>query len=223
MLLLAFDTATPAITAAVHDGSTVVGIAEHDGAMAHGELLVPTIHAALRQAGAAISDVTDIAVGVGPGPFTGLRVGVVTALTLVDALGATAHGVCTLDILAGAVESGAVESRAVVDSGVVGSRREFIVASDARRREVYWARYGADGTRLEGPSVDKPAVVAGFGLPVVGRGAALYELDGGGLSAPTDPHAATLADLVVGGRVERWPLVPLYLRRPDAKPQVQLG
>ncbi|WP_293787555.1 tRNA (adenosine(37)-N6)-threonylcarbamoyltransferase complex dimerization subunit type 1 TsaB, partial [uncultured Aeromicrobium sp.] len=125
MLLLAFDTATPAITVAVHDGSDVIGAAEGRGATAHGELLAERIRWAVESAGVSMRDVTDIAVGVGPGPFTGLRVGVVTALTLGHTLNARTHGVCSLDTLA---------------AEVVGPE-EFLVATDARRKEVYWARY----------------------------------------------------------------------------------
>ena len=129
MLLLAFDTATPAITVAVHDGYDVVAAATGEGSMAHGELLAPAIHAAMADAGATMSDLTDVAVGVGPGPFTGLRVGVVTALTLGSTLGIATHGVCTLDILAADLAQ---------RSKVSG---EFLVATDARRKEVYWAHY----------------------------------------------------------------------------------
>lgn len=207
MLLLAFDTATPAITVAVHDGERVVGRAGAEGAMAHGELLAPAIRAAMDEAGAAMSDLTDVAVGVGPGPFTGLRVGVVTALTLGETLRLGTHGVCTLDVLA----AGSLDR----------FEGEFVVATDARRKEVYWARYGPDGRRLSGPDVDYPETVAALGLPAVGRGAQLYAdrlaWHGG---APLDPSAAVLADLVAAGRAEEVPLEPLYLRRPDATPQV---
>src|SRR5688500_7283783 len=151
MLLLAFDTATPAVTVAVHDGSDVVAQAAGEGALAHGELLAPAFHAAMADAGAAMSDLTDVAVGVGPGPFTGLRVGVVTALTLGSTLGITTHGVCTLDILAAEL--------AQRD----GPREEFLVATDARRKEVYWADYRlSDGAadRLDGRHVSYPVAVA---------------------------------------------------------------
>ncbi len=204
MLLLAFDTATAAITAAVHDGSSVIGEASASGAMAHGEQLAPTIRTAMKSAGAAMADLTDVAVGVGPGPFTGLRVGVVTALTLGSTLGLTTHGVCTLDVIA-----------ADVDSGV-----EFLVATDARRKEVYWARYAADGSRLDGPHVLAPADLADRfpGRPAFGPGATLYA---NVLDARGDllPRAAALADLVAGGGHVDLPLEPLYLRRPDAQPR----
>ena len=205
MLLLAFDTATPVITVAVHDGSRIVGEASGEGAMAHGELLAPAIRDAMAQAGAAMADLTDVAVGVGPGPFTGLRVGVVTALTLASTLRLTPHGVCSLDIVAADVQ---VEG-------------EFLVATDARRKEVYWARYGADHVRLDGPHVLKPADLAAQHpeLPVYGRGAQLYDSVLRAAGEGSDPRAAALAGLVVAGRAAELPLEPLYLRRPDAVPQ----
>jgi tRNA threonylcarbamoyl adenosine modification protein YeaZ len=205
VLLLAFDTATPVITVAVHDGSTVVGEASGEGAMAHGELLAPAIREAVAKAGATMADLTDVAVGVGPGPFTGLRVGVVTALTLGSTLGLVTHGVCSLDVVAADVQVGG----------------EFLVATDARRKEVYWARYGGDRVRLDGPHVLKPADLAALHpeLPAFGQGAELYD---GVLRAAGScgPRAAALAQLVVSGHAAELPLEPLYLRRPDAVPQV---
>lgn len=206
MLLLAFDTATPAITVAVHDGDRIVGEAAGQGAMAHGELLAPAIRDAVAQAGATMADLTDVAVGVGPGPFTGLRVGVVTALTLGSTLGLTTHGVCTLDIVA-------------ADTQVEG---EFLVATDARRKEVYWARYGADHVRLDGPHVATPADLARQhpNLPTYGRGGELYAEILRNAGEASDPRAAALARIVVAGTAQALPLEPLYLRRPDAVPQV---
>ena len=214
MLLLTFDTATPTITVAVHDGYDVVAASSGEGSMAHGELLAPAIHAALTDAGASMSDLTDIAVGVGPGPFTGLRVGVVTALTLGSTLGITTHGVCTLDILAADLAQRSKMSG------------EFLVATDARRKEVYWAHYwpsdrgGAE--RLDGPHVSYPADLAELhpGMPVQGRGATLYPDVLTVLDGPKDPSAGALASAVATGSVEELPLEPLYLRRPDATPLV---
>ena len=213
MLLLAFDTATPAVTVAVHDGSDVVAQAAGEGAMAHGELLAPAIHAAMADAGAAMSELTDVAVGVGPGPFTGLRVGVVSALTLGSTLGLTTHGVCSLDILAAEL----TQERAIDE--------EFLVATDARRKEVYWAHYRPSegrAERLDGPHVTYPADLAELhtGMPVVGRGAALYPEALAVLDGPLDPSAAALARAVVAASVRELPLEPLYLRRPDATPLV---
>jgi tRNA threonylcarbamoyl adenosine modification protein YeaZ len=213
MLLLAFDTATPAITVAVHDGSDIVAQASGEGSMAHGELLAPAIHAALTDAGAAMSDLTDVAVGVGPGPFTGLRVGVVTALTLGSTLGIATHGVCTLDILAAELAQGD------------GTQEEFLVATDARRKEVYWAHYRpATGRvdRVDGPHVSYPVDLAELhaGMPVLGRGATLHSDYLAALDGPLDPSAGALARAVVDGSVVELPLEPLYLRRPDATPLV---
>ncbi len=206
MLLLAFDTATPAITVALHDGSRVLATASGEGSMAHGEWLVPFISRTLDEAGAAMADLTDIAVGVGPGPFTGLRVGVVTALTLGSTLGIATHGVCSLDIIASQVESDV----------------DFIVATDARRKEVYWARYRADRHRVDGPAVLKPddLEIIHPRMPAYGRGAALYGDVLNAIDGPTDPEASALAAAVVAGSVEILPLEPLYLRRPDAVPSV---
>ncbi len=213
MLLLAFDTATPAITVAVHDGTDVVAAASGEGSMAHGELLAPAIRAALSDAGATMSDLTDVAVGVGPGPFTGLRVGVVTALTLGSTLGLATHGVCTLDILAAELAQRG------------GLSEEFLVATDARRKEVYWAHYRPNGhaaERLDGPHVSYPVDVAELhpGLRVLGRGATLYPDTLTVLNGPEDPSAAALASAVATGTVDELPLEPLYLRRPDATPLV---
>lgn len=207
MLLLAFDTATPVITVAIHDGTRTLASVFGEDAMAHGELLSPFIAQALSAAGVTTADLTDIAVGVGPGPFTGLRVGVVTALTLGSTLGLTTHGVCTLDIIAAGIESDA----------------EFLVATDARRKEVYWARYTAAGKRVEGPGVLKPQELSDRhpGITAYGRGAALYPDQLNHFGGHDDPEATWLATTVLAQNVEQLPLEPLYLRRPDAVPSVQ--
>lgn len=197
MLLLALDTATPAVTVAVTDGQGILGVERGEGATKHGELLGPAIESVLRQAGAAPADLTDVAVGVGPGPFTGLRVGIVTARTLAASLGLTAHGVCTLDIVAADVRLA----------------EPFIVATDARRKEVYWAEYDADGRRVGEPQVSKPHDLGP--LPVFGRGAQMYAEVLRYAEGPLDPDAATLADIVVSRTAVELPLEPLYLRRPD--------
>src|SRR3954447_25564975 len=156
-MLLALDSATNAVTAALHDGTTV--LAEHtvEDRLRHGELLAPVIDEVMRSAGVRPVDLTRIAVGVGPGPFTGLRIGLVTAGTMAMALGIDVVGVCTLDVLAAAVDIGG----------------PFLVATDARRKEVYWARYSASGRRVDGPRVDFPDTVASRG-PVAGNGPELY-------------------------------------------------
>lgn len=208
MLLLAFDTATPTVTVALHDGTSVIAEAQTGGAMAQGELLAPLISQVLAQGDVRPADLTDVAVGVGPGPFTGLRVGVVTALMLGHTLGLKTHGVCSLDPLGGAI------AEAKLTAG------DFIVATDARRKEIYWARFSPAGRRLAAPAVDKPAFVADLGFPVIGRGAELHREILDVVDGPLDPSATKLAELVVAGSVEILPLEPLYLRRPDATPQI---
>jgi tRNA threonylcarbamoyl adenosine modification protein YeaZ len=199
VLLLAFDTATPAVTVALRDESGVVAERTTVDARRHGELLAPGIAEVLSDAGRDCAELTAVAVGVGPGPFTGLRVGLVTARTLGDALGIPVYGVCTLDVLAYA-------------SGLEG---DYAVATDARRREVYWARY-FDRVRTAGPQVDRPGTVAAQldRLPVVGEGAALYPEEFPDGREPRLPSAAALAEWVAQGGPTLAPS-PLYLRRPD--------
>lgn len=204
------------------DGA-VLAVRTTDSGNHHVELLVPLAREVLAQAGVAVADVRAVAVGVGPGPFTGTRVGVVTALTLGAALGVPVTGVCSLDVLAlGAVRSGAV------GPGVGGTATEFLAVTDARRREVYWARYElvrdggvAEGVRrVDGPSVGHPAAVPRAGeLPSVGAGAVLYP-DVFSRVLPDGPHtpdAAVLAGAVTGSLLPPFPPEPLYLRRPDAR------
>ena len=199
-MLLAFDTATPHVTVALHDGDRVVAEYASAEAMRHGEMLAPGIADVLAQVGAVSRDVTAVAVGVGPGPFTGLRVGLVTARTMALALGIPVYGVCTLDILAAEA----------LDAG----HDEFQIATDARRKEVYLASY-ASRQRVGGPDVVKPADVATDSL-VIGRGALLYPEAFPNSAGPEHPDAAVLCDVVVRERFELLDPDPLYLRRPDA-------
>jgi len=202
-VLLAFDTATPTVTVALHDGERVVASYRSTEAMRHGEHLAPGITAVLDEAWVMRSDITAVAVGVGPGPFTGLRVGLVTARTLALALQIPVYGVCSLDVLAAEA----------VDTGAVAG--PFLVATDARRKEVYWASYDEEGRRLDGPQVSRPADVA-TQLPVVGRGALLYPDAFPNAVGPADPSAGVLATVVTDERAELLDPEPLYLRRPDA-------
>jgi tRNA threonylcarbamoyladenosine biosynthesis protein TsaB len=205
-LLLALDTSSAAVTVAVHDGAAVLAERSHLDARRHAELLAPTITEVLAAAGVVPADLTAVVAGVGPGPFTGLRVGVVTARVLGAALGVPIHGVCSLDALAEA---------AVATRQPVGA--QFLVATDARRREVYWARYVVrEGVpeRVDGPHVAAPDSVPRHGLPVVGRGAQLYpDRLGPGLE-PLEPSAGALAAVAI--RPGLLAPDPLYLRRPDA-------
>jgi tRNA threonylcarbamoyl adenosine modification protein YeaZ len=210
VLLLAFDTATPAVTAALHDGERVLAESTVVDARRHGELLMPAVDRVLVAAGRTLAEVTGIVVGVGPGPYTGLRVGLVTAVSFGDVLGVPVHGVCTLDGLAWA-------------AGAAGLDGPFTVATDARRKEVYWARYDGPRDRATGPAVDRPADIADAvrGLPSVGAGAALYpEVFTDRRPGTDDQSAGALAALAahrLAAGLPFEPPLPLYLRRPDAQ------
>lgn len=203
MLVLGLDTSTPAVSVALVQlgGGTLAACVVVD-ARRHGELLAQGIRTVLADAGVDRRDLGAVAVGLGPGPFTGLRVGIVTAMTMADALGVPAYGTCSLD-------------------GLGTGRR--VAMTDARRREVYWARYDDAGTRVDGPHVRAPADLLDqlSGIPVVGDGALAYTDVLAGLDVRTEPRypsAVRLVDVVtslIGSTPE--PLVPLYLRRPDAE------
>jgi len=203
VLILAIDTATPAVTAGVvrADAAGVHTLAERVtvDARAHAERLTPNIVAALADSGVAKTDLDAVVVGCGPGPFTGLRVGMATAAAFAHALDIPVHGVCSLDAIG------------VHTTGTV------LVVTDARRREVYWARY-RDGARIDGPAVNAPADVPADAAAVAGSPAhaALFDLPRLDLPYPTPTG---LARAVPDLSAEPAPLVPLYLRRPDAKPQ----
>ena len=222
MLVLAFDTATPAVTIALHDGTHVLAETTTVDARRHGELLASSIDAVLAEAGASRLDISAVAAGTGPGPYTGLRVGLVTARVLGSALRVPVYGVCTLDVIAADV----------VTMGTAAGQG-FIVATDARRREVYWARYDACGHRLNGPAVGFPADVAETvaeagagraadspGIPTAGAGALLYPGVLGEPIEPSYPAAGTLAGIAAQQLAAGEPgsaAEPIYLRRPDAR------
>jgi tRNA threonylcarbamoyl adenosine modification protein YeaZ len=204
VLLLALDTATPAVTVALHDGSAALAEVSAVDPRRHGELLSAFVDEALRKAGAGFGDLTAIAVGIGPGPYTGLRAGVVTARVLGSALAIRTDGICSLDVIA---------AQAAADGS------DFLVVTDARRREVYWARYRPDGLRCSGPHVGRPADLPG-GLPVAGEAGLLPAELGSQVLEPRYPSAAVLAKLAVVRLLADVPpdlAEPLYLRRPDAR------
>jgi len=231
VLVLAIDTSSAAVTAAVAevaDGVTVLARQVVIDARAHGERLAPGIALALARTGAGVSDLRAVVAGVGPGPFTGLRVGLVTAAAMGDALGIPTYGVCSLDAIAGALDE-----------------PSLLVAGDARRREVYWARYRS-GVRVAGPAVAKPAdlvdgradlsatdphkidsIRAGSGAigadaAMAGAGARLYaDVLGLRLADADYPSPEALVRLAaerIRAGAPSEPLTPLYLRRPDVTP-----
>jgi tRNA threonylcarbamoyl adenosine modification protein YeaZ len=211
VLVVVLDTSTPAVTAALVDLEETRLIAQRRtvDARAHGERLAPAIGEVLAEAGRRPADLTAIVAGLGPGPFTGLRVGLVTAAALSQALDIPAYGVCSLDGI-GASTAGTT-----------------LVATDARRKEVYWAVYRA-GSRITGPAVNKPGdlgdAVRGLDGPVdaaVGDGALRYAevLPWPVLDEPRYPEPGALARVAAPRIRSAAPgeaLTPLYLRRPDA-------
>ena len=201
-MLLALDTSTPLVSVALHDGDRVVDAATSELPMKHGEQLAPMVAAALERVGAVRQDVTAVAAGVGPGPFTGLRVGLVTARTLGLALGIPVYGACSLDVLA----------LRAVDGGTVDE--PFLATIDARRKELFWASYDEEGRRVEGPHVDRPGDLPD--LLVAGAGGVLYPDAFARTVGPETPDAATLALGVAEERLELLDPAPIYLRRPDA-------
>ncbi|MFY1635953.1 tRNA (adenosine(37)-N6)-threonylcarbamoyltransferase complex dimerization subunit type 1 TsaB [Solwaraspora sp. WMMB335] len=218
MLVLVLDSSTPAVTAALAEVTDVdVRLAASRctvDARAHGELLSPQIAAVLAEAGAGPAGLTAVVAGLGPGPFTGLRVGLATAASIAHALDIAAYGVVSLDALG---------REAGTDTGLGGG--PVLVATDARRRELYWAVY-ADGQRVTEPAVDTPAVVGrvlpGLGVTAaVGDGALRYA-DALGVAVrpqPRYPSALRLVELAADRVRTSAPgenLTPCYLRRPDA-------
>jgi len=200
-LVLAVDTAT-VVTVGLARGETYLGGQAVDDRLAQVEQLMPTIARVVDLAGVTMGEIGEIVVGLGPGPFTGLRVGVVTAQVLATTLGARLHGICTLDVIAAEHAAG----------GANGPADEFLVATDARRKEVYWARYAGDGTRLGGPAVGRPDQLPD--LPAVGPGADLYPALARSATGPRRVDPRSLA--VRGPGLPDAGSTPLYLRRPDA-------
>jgi tRNA threonylcarbamoyl adenosine modification protein YeaZ len=197
VLALVLDTSTPAVSAGLIEvGTVVTSVAERvvvDGRR-HGELLAVGLREVL-----AAGTPTIVVVGVGPGPFTGLRVGIMTAAAFGDARGLPVLGVCSLDGLS---------------APGVG------VATDARRKEVYWAAYDETGGRCDGPHVNLPEVACAAlsGRAVVGDGALLYGF--ASTDQPRYPSLARLAEVAIRAHergVAPLALTPLYLRRPDAQ------
>lgn len=213
-LILAVDSSATASAALIHQG-TVLAAAETESTHHHAEVLTPLVNRVLAEADLASDPdqrLTHLAVGVGPGPFTGLRAGIVTAQSLGFVWDTPVLGVMSLDALA---------YRAAEDAWRRGAE-EFIVATDARRREVYWAHYSTVGgqfQRLHGPFVTAPGDVTE--LPVYGAGAGLYPeqlhvVEG---FDHTVPHAGDLGLVAELGLRRGRGLVapePQYLRESDA-------
>ena len=168
--VLAIDTSTSRSCVAIINGTEVLYSGFRDGATAHGPSLPALVQEAL-----AVSDVDEVVVGMGPGPFTGLRVGIAFAQSFALAREIPVRGVCSLDAIAAQVTD-----------------KDFIITVDARRKEVYWARY-THGVRVGEPAVNFPADVSGATI-----------------------HADLVPDMVALVNLPGTITEPIYLRRPDA-------
>ena len=229
MLVLALDTSTALTTVAlVASGGDVLAESSHLDARRHAEMLPRLVRDVLASSGSTPADLGLLAVGVGPGPFTGLRVGVAFARAAAHAREIPVVGAMSLDVIA----------RARQQEG------PFTVVTRSRRVEVAWAAYDGSGRRIDGPLIQpdpgypRRGLVVGDveGVDVVARPCAsdlavlVQERIASGEALPDDrewpedaadgsgvPTASLLADLALQ---ERWllPALPLYLRRPDAVP-----
>lgn len=207
MIVLAIDTAGTGCYAALYDPDqdTVLGAAGADIGRGHAERLMEFVDAAFENAGMTLRDIGRIAVTIGPGSFTGIRVGVAAARGLALALGVPAVGVSTLSALA-------------ADRGA-GS--PLLVAMDAKREEVYWQSFAADGGETSLPAIasveEARAIAARHDGALAGSAAPLLR---DGAPVQTDGVSiATIARLGAHLDPEKHLPKPLYLRGPDAKPQ----
>ncbi|GGC65047.1 tRNA (adenosine(37)-N6)-threonylcarbamoyltransferase complex dimerization subunit type 1 TsaB [Hoyosella rhizosphaerae] len=212
MLILAVDTSTPAVTAGLvwldSDVDEVREVARRVtvDARAHAEVLTPQIVECFAEAGRDVSELSTVVVGQGPGPYTGLRVGMVTGAAFADAVGVPVYGVCSLDAIAAEVAF-----TEVLDG-------PLLVVTDARRREVYWAHYD-QGRRIAGPGVVKPAelvVEPASWIAGSAQHVEMFDVRSIDVETPTPRGlVAVAASAIRAGEVPE-PLVPMYLRRPDA-------
>ena len=168
--VLAIDTSTSRTSVAIIENGTIVYSGFKDGATAHGPSLPALVQEAL-----AISGVDEVVVGMGPGPFTGLRVGIAFAQSFALARDIPVRGVCSLDAIAAQIQE-----------------TDFIISVDARRKEVYWARY-TNGIRVGEPAVNFPADVTGANI-----------------------HPDLFPDMLSLVSLQGNITEPIYLRRPDA-------
>ncbi|WP_434614778.1 tRNA (adenosine(37)-N6)-threonylcarbamoyltransferase complex dimerization subunit type 1 TsaB [Arthrobacter sp. A5] len=251
MLILSIDTSAIASAALIRTtaaggsrpaGAAVVASFATEDTRSHAEVLVPGIESLFGDPVTEGAALDAIVVGVGPGPFTGLRSGIAVARMLSYVWDVPLHGVMSLNALAWDVVFGTGYRADDPAKGPPQPERDFVIATDARRKEVYWARYSRDATLLEGPHVGPAADLPA--LPVLGAGAGLYRdvLERGGCTVPqalaqAQPTAASLgryaavelqkaderqkadelqeADYAKGGPL--LPSTPLYLRESDAK------
>jgi len=195
MNVLAIDTSVGVSVAILRSNGEVTQSQPLDHGM-QGELTAELISQVVIDSGLEIHEITDVVVGVGPGPFTGLRVGLVTAAVFAHARAIPIHGICSLDAVA------------------FDFAKPCVVVTDARRKELYWARY--DGKRTSEPQVSNPEdLLAQFpDSEFVGPGAQLYPDSISG--QVLELKASSLAKLFATGSAQLVDVSPMYLRKPDA-------
>jgi tRNA threonylcarbamoyl adenosine modification protein YeaZ len=195
MNVLAIDTSVGVSVAILRSNGELTQSKAVDHGM-QGELTADLISQVVAESGLEISEITDVVVGVGPGPFTGLRVGLVTAAVFAHARNIPIHGICSLDAIA------------------FDYAKPCVVVTDARRKELYWARY--EDKRIGEPQVSKPEdLIAQFpNTEFVGPGAQIYpDVISGKVS---ELKAGSLAKLFASGSAQLVDVSPMYLRKPDA-------
>ena len=185
-ITLAIDTATARTQFAILKGEELLWQEIEDGATTHGDVLAKFGTLAAKE------NIDQVIVGMGPGPFTGLRTGIVFAQSFAFAQGLPVHGICSLDAIAHGIKL-----------------PEFIVATDARRKELYWAKY-VDGKRVGEPLVTAPSEIPT--LPIFGEGALKYSL-----TTDTEHLYPKLISFPTLAHVNE----PMYLRHPDAVPTAE--
>ncbi|MBY5749693.1 tRNA (adenosine(37)-N6)-threonylcarbamoyltransferase complex dimerization subunit type 1 TsaB [Rhizobium leguminosarum] len=211
MIILALDTAGVDCAAAVYDSGrdTVLGEASDMIGKGHAEHLIGIVDRALDQAGLALSDVERLAVTIGPGSFTGIRVGVAAARGFALSLNVPAVGVTTLQVMASAQRNKT-------------PHRAVLAAMDAKRDEIYLQSFAADGSPLDAPRAvsvaEAQAFAAGFDGEITGSATPLLKADTFGDHTNRIP-ISVVARLGAAASPDAGKPKPLYLRGPDAKPQ----
>ncbi|MGV0879610.1 tRNA (adenosine(37)-N6)-threonylcarbamoyltransferase complex dimerization subunit type 1 TsaB [Martelella sp. FLE1502] len=210
MLILALDTAQADCSAAVYDcaSGSIIGRCVETIGKGHAERMMAVIDAALAEAGIKPGDIDRIAVNIGPGSFTGVRIGVAAARALALAVKAECVGVSSLASIA-------YQHRMPRPGSAV------MATLDARRGEAFVQVFDADGTPLTEPAAhvydDLADLARQHGALPVGTGAIVA-----GLTQPMPEDSVTIETIAVLGAsaVPGQPVSPLYLRAPDAKPQL---
>jgi len=224
MNILALDTGMGTCSAAVvlASGTTRRKIfREHRMVRGHAEVLMPMVIEVMTEAGLDFAELDLIAATVGPGSFTGVRIAIAAARGFALVTHAKLWGTDSLTVMA----------RAAVEHGATEDSKSFAVAVDARGESLYFGIYNGEGRKLAGPMLigadeavsllpDDLAIAVGSGAAHLAEAAIRRERRVGSTLTDLQPSAAALAELAFAANETLPTLRPLYLRPPDAKPQV---